>query len=48
MVNPLAPVFEWWLQFYALLPLAIINYVALNWVILVGLAVVMLLWRAKH
>lgn len=48
MVNPLAPVYEWWLNFYAILPLPITNYVGLNWAILIAVSVVMMLWRAKH
>lgn len=48
MSNPLAPVFEWWLQFYGSLPNSWVAYISFTWAVLVALAVVMALWRAKH
>lgn len=48
MVNPLAPVYEWWLEFYLLIPAGMREFINLKWILLFGFSVVGILWRAKH
>lgn len=48
MINPVAPVFEWWLAFWNALPYSITAFISLYFAVLLGLSVFFALWRSKH
>ena len=48
MINPLAPVFNWFIAFTLSLPTSFMAFVSFYWAVLVAVGVVTALWKAKH